>query len=301
MKRRLYAPHRREFSRNRAKKKANIMTFKNILVGISDDDASTTALNGAAQLASAIGAKLHIVHASENSVQDTVDAAEIRTHVARGLEGVQLAEAWRDEELLVRAGEATEVMLMEAKRVGADLLVVGPHRKRRFDFGSTAKALMKDSHLTTLIQVGKPRQHGSILVAVDLTPGSKETLRVARGLASSTGAKIIILHCYEGPAFAYESSAGDSVAAPNYVVASERRAERAEFEAFLKDIDWGNVEHESVFVEDDPAQHLIDIQNTVDLIVVGRHGPRGIFGSVGSLSNQLHKKIESPLLIVPHD
>jgi len=277
------------------------MTFENILVGIADDDASITALHGAAVLAQSLGAKLHLVHAAEGDAQEAAEPSVVRARISEALKGTHFDGAQASAALVTTKGHATEVMLAEAKRIFADLLVVGPHRKHRFDFGGTAKGLMKENHLATLIQIGPPREHGTILVPVDLTPGSKETVRVAHGLASAMKARLILLHCYEGPAFAYDSSLGDSFASSNYVIEGDRKAEEAVFEAFVKEFNWGMVEFESVFVEDDPARHVIDVQNTVDLIVVGRHGSRGVFGSLGSLSSQLHKKIDSPLLIVPHE
>lgn len=276
------------------------MSFENILVGITDDDASATALHGAAVLAQALGAALHLVHAGGDAASDSDELEAVRARVSGALQGTSFEDSCTGDALVVKAGDVGEVMLAEAKRVFADLLVVGPHRKHRFDFGSTAKGLMQDSHLSTLIQIGAPREHRNLLVPVDLTPGSKETVRVAHGLANAMKAKLTLLHCYEGPAFAYESAAGDSTSAPNYVVEGERKAEQVAFEGFVEEFNWGSVEHESVFVEDDPAHSILERQGTADMIVVGRHGSRGFFGSVGSLSGLLHKKIESPLLIVPH-
>lgn len=274
------------------------MSFENILVGIADDDASAAAVHGAAVLAQALGAALHLVHASGEAAPDS---DKLQARISGALQGTSLENSLTGDALVVKEGAVGDVILAEAKRVSADLLVVGPHRKHRFDFGSTAKSLMHDSHLPTLIQIGAPRTHGNLLVPVDLTPGSKETVRVAHGLAGAMNAKLTLLHCYEGPAFAYESAAGDSATAPNYVVEGERKAEQAAFEGFVKEFNWGSVQYESVFVEDDPAHSILERQGVADLIVVGRHGSRGIFGSLGSLSGHLHKKIESPLLIVPHE
>ncbi len=279
----------------------NNMPFRHIVVGIADDDASMQALTGAAQLADRLQSALHIVHSIDGVASLAEVEGTVRDRITKGLVGTRFAKGDLHSAVVVEEGEATDVLLNEANRVSGDLIVIGPHRKRRFDFGSTAKDLMKQAVVPTLIQIGAPRSHQAILIAVDLTTGSRATLKVAHALAVALESKLVLVHCYEGPAFAYEASAGDSIAAPNYVIEGERNAERKEFEAFVKDFAWGSVEVESVFVEDDPAQYILERQNSVDFVVVGRHGRRGILGSLGSLSAQLHKQLSSPLLIVPHE
>jgi nucleotide-binding universal stress UspA family protein len=160
---------------------------------------------------------------------------------------------------------------------------------------------MSHSETPIWIQVGDDGPPKRILVSLDLGAGSRQTLGVAHQLAQQLEARLDLLHCFEGPAFAYSPSKDTPAVAPTYVVDSERRAEKEDFEKFVEQFEWKGVQHQTLFVEDDPAHRILELQERADLIVVGRHGHRGILGGLGSLANQLDRVVETPLLVIPHD
>ena len=106
--------------------------FKNIVVGISDAETSLTAARQAVELAVATGATLHFVTAvseddhvvvevgSDRFEFDTVESA--RARVTRFVESLG---ALVDYTVQVHEGSPSKVLLSEAERVSADLIVVG--------------------------------------------------------------------------------------------------------------------------------------------------------------------------------
>ena len=94
--------------------------YKKIVVGYDDSGRSLRAVEEAANLASSLGASLHLVNAVDaDAAPDGVDLGEKRL--------ADVAENYADLEVTVKSasGPPASVLVSEAERVGADLIIVG--------------------------------------------------------------------------------------------------------------------------------------------------------------------------------
>jgi nucleotide-binding universal stress UspA family protein len=116
--------------------------FKNIVVGIDGSGTANQALEKAAQLAKATGARLHVVSAFDSSASlatlsgdplastAAVSAgaqleAALKDHTARLLEDAKGALKEIDVDTYATSGEPADVLIQIAEEAGAELIVVG--------------------------------------------------------------------------------------------------------------------------------------------------------------------------------
>lgn len=188
------------------------MPRRPIVVGI---DASAESLRAAVlgcAIARAHGARCRLVHA----VPDVLVARAVvsGTGAVRGLVPRILREARATiaarlrrvvppalvRTLAVRTGRAVQVVAGAARRQRAALVVLGgKHRGPVFRAwsGSTAHYLVRVLQVPVLVTGGTTPRIRRVLVAVDLSPAARATLRAARGLAQAMGARLRVLHVVE--------------------------------------------------------------------------------------------------------
>lgn len=122
-------------------------------------------------LASALHAEVHVVHVIEPTFPqsdvlelDLNAAPDIRREVSEEVRSrlAQVRDGWgRPEGLVVPfqhirvlVGVATDTILLEAERVGADMLIVGTHQRGllgRLLHGSTARSVLTHSPIPVLV------------------------------------------------------------------------------------------------------------------------------------------------------
>jgi nucleotide-binding universal stress UspA family protein len=138
-----------------------------ILVAVDFSGGTEHVLAVAARVAAASGASVHLLHVAAPEPgfvgYDKAGGPEDRDHRADELRdehqglGV-LADAMKDSGITVKPllvkGATIEVILGEANRLGADLIVVGSHghgAMHRFLVGSTPDALVRQSEIPVLV------------------------------------------------------------------------------------------------------------------------------------------------------
>ena len=139
--------------------------YKKILVGIDGSPASLYALGKAAELAKRFDGKLYLVMAIP-PVQDFVATMTpiiegaitlIEENARKTLEEAKKHAEEKGavvEEMIVETGGAGHVVLENAKKIGADLIVVGRRGKRSWIdklMGSTASDIVKHAETDVLI------------------------------------------------------------------------------------------------------------------------------------------------------
>jgi nucleotide-binding universal stress UspA family protein len=266
--------------------------FRNVVVGV---DGSPGSRDGIAlgNLLLAKDGKLALAHVHGGdprmrTVSPDIAAGE-RTSSAQLLEAAR-AEAGIDAELLSTGSLSIGRGLHEiAERHGADLLVVGSHRRSLFGRVSvsdhTAEALNGATSAVAVAPGGyseRPATLGEIGVGYDGSPESKHALSVAIELAGETGAKVSAFEAVTLP-FGHRAK-------PDVV---DKHVEDAKAEIAAL----GDVEPHAAYGH--PAEELAVYGGSVDLLIVGSrgYGPMGRFVH-GSTSRRLSRLARCPLLVL---
>lgn len=262
---------------------------RRIVVGVDAFGYAENAINVALDLAERFGAKLELVHGvdaphhlwPELTEEDLAEARRAVENRLRGaLSGARLSAALAEHELVVeRTRHPAELILERARREGTNLIVLGRHRRRGLlDLGSTVRHVLAGTHCPVWVQAGPVRVVRRILVPIDLSGESLTALHTALTWAQSMGAEVIALHCFQTPELF--AGHGYPVPGPTYVVDQLCKDAEAEFRKVMDETDWQGVEHEVVFVEDNPAHRVLALQDTVDLVMMGSHGRTGLSGAL---------------------
>ncbi len=286
-----------------------------ILCALDLEGRAGPAVNAAIWLSERLGAPLDIVHAfpprpilwgKEEDMPEWMAGREAAGQALRGSLGTILSAAPAELGLRAKAGELrfhitaghpVQVILEHARKTHADLLVLGPHKKRGLlDLGSTARGVLAHAPRGVWIQPGEPRSVKRILAPVDLSPESLQALATARDLAHALGARITAVLAFAPPVLGASTRVAE-VTGPDYVVERLRRDEKAHFEKVLGEFDWRSVAHEWRFEEGDPSEVVLNLQDEHDLIVMGTHGRTALSAALlGSVANGVVRSSRIPVL-----
>jgi nucleotide-binding universal stress UspA family protein len=167
-----------------------VTVYEIIVAGTDLSKTARLATDRAARLASKLGSRLVLLHAGRDP----------------GASLKELAESYGAEALAVE-GNPAEVLVSEAERLGAGLLVVGSvgmSGARRFMLGNVPNKV--SHHATTDLLIVKtdpaPRKiadYERILVGTDGSPTATRAVATAAQLASRIGAQLTALCAYEPP------------------------------------------------------------------------------------------------------
>lgn len=139
-------------------------TPKNILVPVDFGEASDAALDYAVDLAEGTDAKVFVLHTFEIPIVGLPDGVVAATAELTG-RIVNAAQKALDDTLkryagrkvpvtaILKQGDAREIILSQAKELGADLIVIGTHGRRgiaRALIGSVAESVVRTSPLPVL-------------------------------------------------------------------------------------------------------------------------------------------------------
>lgn len=139
-------------------------TPKNILVPVDFGEASEAALAYAVDLAEGTDAKVFVLHSYELPLVGLPDGvvsatAELTGRVVRAAQQAldELVRRYEKRKVPVTShleqGDAREVILRQAERLGADLIVIGTHGRRgiaRALIGSVAESVVRTSPVPVL-------------------------------------------------------------------------------------------------------------------------------------------------------
>ncbi len=290
------------------------LIVRNILVALDAGGLSDHAIDRALELAKAFDAKLEIVHAlgqaglawelvpTPLSVAAQADPLslvreKVVTHVADLFEHAGHARADADEMVNVLTGQPASVLVERAQRMGSDLIVLGALRKRRtFDFGSTARAVLAKATCAVWIQPGPPTPIRRVLVAFDFSAESALALSAAIDLARRVGAGVRVLHVFDLRPYIMD----DGFWIANFESIEEaRKSTSTEFEKLMASTAWSGLEHDWVFAEGTPDAQILEYAKSADLLLMGTHGRSGFASAVlGSVAYTVLKNSVGPVMVV---
>lgn len=176
--------------------------MKKLLVAIDMTAGSRRALGRAARFAAARGASLRILHAVPSRAFDK-GGPDVRRFIQ---DAVRLAidelPAPRPAfSLRITSRDPRQAILEEARKVGADMIVLGAHgepRLRDAIFGTTATHVVRHSERPVLVvQTDDAIPYAKVMLALDGPEQVKPLLDITGKLAP--GAKLIGVHAFDPP------------------------------------------------------------------------------------------------------
>ena len=267
-----------------------------------------SAMDRAEMLAHALGADLSLLHVlpptesrrvQEQDLQRVSDRLKFRA-------GSALWRYGRQPNVYVRAGNPTRVLLESMKELAPDLIVIGSHREQpAWDalVGTTVGKLLSARQCPVLIvdrwAYGAYR---NIVLALDRTKASAETVRVAEALILRDGACATIVHAYQAPYTGMLVSARvAATVVSDYSEGWNQEAETALL-ALLREASNDLSRYEIVL---EPATPTVGIQNVVsrlnpELLIMGTRG-YGRLGRalIGSVASRVLATARCDVLVVP--
>jgi nucleotide-binding universal stress UspA family protein len=274
------------------------LALRTVLVATDLTDGLLPALRTAAALSQLAGARLHIVHAAptpEAEAQGLLDAQALLDAQVReaGIDPLRVAEA------IVRYGPVGAAVGQEARRIEADVVVLGPHRHDETAvLGNTADHVVRSSEVPCLIlPVTLSLPLRTVLAPVHPSAAARGALAVALTWASALRQRRVA----DGRTrlIAFHALAGESEGREADLEALDREV-RTVSEG-LSGITGVDVQLEVGYGED--AQGCILEQaerESADLIVLGTRGERTTGrGHLGSVSSAVVRDTMRPVLLVP--
>lgn len=290
------------------------MTVESILVATDLTDASDPQLRSAGALAAALDASLHVLHAFDERQLPDLPADMPPTFQAR----IRQARAALDEQIartvsgdvdvasrhvvIYLAGKA---IVERAHEVRADLVVIGPHRKRRFAdayLGATADFVVRNLRRPCLITRG-PLQLplARLVVTTDLSPAARPGIQAALDWASTLGrsgepgTRLYVVHVLDR-LLQLDADPADLAAL------------RAELDDAIDDAvgDAGPASHIRISSDvregESPADEIVALarSETTDLLVLGTHGYGAVKRAlIGSVAGTVARAAPCSVLLVP--
>lgn len=274
--------------------------------------ASDEALRAAAALAASSGAALHVVHAPDVAAAPHPEDASFGGWISAEEERLNLQlqrvlpARTEVESRQVVAMAPHDAVLSRAAAVGADLIVLGPHRGRSGSaplLGTTADRVVHGAECPCLVVRGRlSLPLARIVVPFDLSHPSRGALQVAFGWGDALAAQ----HAAPGEPVAeiavvhvLERAPGVGAIPGNHAAIGPRlhadvEAARAESGARVREeVVWGG---------DFPSEEIVRYaeRERADLLVLATHG-RGFLGRalLGSVASSVAASATCPVLLVP--
>ena len=275
------------------------MNLDRILVALNSPNGREPAFERGLVLARTFGAELYLLHAvplnnrfSFRAVERLERTEEMRRRAEAAGVRVQTVE---------QNGDPAEIIELHANARAIDLIVMGGEPRRGWrNRSAIAERIIRTTEVPTLVvtgnHTGAPPTFRHVLVAVDLSPASKEVVEAAVALAAGEIERLTVMHATSSLQAVDGLELHAPWAAPDYrkqVLDGGRR----ELAALLTAVP-GNLDT-IVHVATGPvARAILDRADDLhaDLVVVGRR--RG-FSLFDSTALRVLRKIKGSLLVIP--
>jgi nucleotide-binding universal stress UspA family protein len=282
-----------------------LFRLRTILIASDLSERAGHVVGRAAELASLAEAELHVLHVAGEGIsgRERQEALErVREQVEANLPERRLVTGSH-----VARGEPDVAILQYGRDLGADLIVIGPHRGapgEERDLGTTADRLVRYSDVPCLVMHGPMRLPlHAMLVPSDLSPASEGALEIAlnwgtalrmpRGSGEST--RLLVLQVVPPD--------GDDRPDPEEWAERERRLrDHARTVVGRCPGRVPLVLRETLVYGSQPANEILRFsdENDVDLVVIGTHGENPVTrAAIGSVSSAVARRSARPVLLVP--
>jgi nucleotide-binding universal stress UspA family protein len=279
-----------------------------ILAATDFSTRSRRATGRAGMLAKATGAEFTLLHVVDDDQPQDLLQLTIR-EAQRVLDGQigaipELAES--QVRAVAVAGDAFDGILRTATTMGADLIVMGAHRKqllRDIFIGTTIERVIRLGCFPVLMVNQEPAQpYRTMLAAIDFSEHSAAALQRAMSLGMTAEGSVTLLHAFFPYAKGMMARSGVPQGSIDDYVRSERELVMDELARFVVANDLAVPGHSARVVEGRPFDVIADTvkELTPDLLVMGTHGRSGIVRALlGSVTEEALRSLEVDILAVP--
>lgn len=300
------------------------LSIKRVLVPTDFSEPASRTLDDALAVAEALEASLHILHVVVPYDPYTVPTADIGMKPQETLLEAMLSAARDRMDDLLRKVSSSAVDLEGSCRQGTaaadaivdfcaeediDLIVLSSHGRRGFRrlfLGSVTEEVIRRATCPVLVQrrdpaVESPTQVRRLLVPVDFSNASRESLGVAVALAPALGAKAVdlltVIHQPVYPGF-YGAGAVPTVLQHSAEVEAANRKELEEWAQRIPE----TLRKDEFLRRGDVAVEIVNHATERDcgLIVLSSRGLSGLSRLLlGSVAEKVLRRAECPVLVVP--
>jgi nucleotide-binding universal stress UspA family protein len=279
------------------------MDRQRILVAINSPNGRDAAFERALSLARASGAELYLLHVVPVNQRFSFRAAE---RLERMVDMRKRAEdAGVRVQTLEQHGDPAALIELHANARAVDLIVMGGEARRgwrRRDRSLVAERVIRRTDVPTLVVASDAPDSSTafrnVLVAVDLSPASKDILGAAVGLTAGEAGRLTVMHTITG------IEAADAVQSPARWMVPEYRTHfledaRRALATVVSAVPAG-VETRVRVSTGSAARTILDNAADVDadLVVVGRSPG---FKLLGGTALRVVRKNDRALLVVPSE
>lgn len=274
-----------------------------IVVGIDILEKSNNVLKRAFLVAKENKAELFIVHAVQTpwfSVPNFFGGKEITIDIKGITKKIEkkVKRLNKDNKvpyfIVVKEGDADDILLYESKLLKADMLVLGASTKGKKKFlGTTAEKVAHKSHLPMLVVKNSAKElYKSIVAPTDMLTQSKQSVLFAKNIFQK--AKVNVVHVSD---FSYIG--GPTVLGPDYIQYSQDAKDYAQSELvnFIQDV--SIKKGKLIDGKSDSKRELLKYINkgSYDLTVVGSRGTSGFKALLGSVASTILRESRTDVLV----
>jgi nucleotide-binding universal stress UspA family protein len=280
--------------------------LKRIVVGIDISEKSDHVLIRALALANEQKADLFVVHSVRTpwfsvpsyfgSKDIVIDTEGITKKIEKKLTTLN-KESKVSCFVLVKEGNAEDIILYESKLLRADMIVIGAHSKRKGRkgiLGTTAQKVAHQSHLPVLIVKNSAKTpYKNILAPTDFERQSKQSVLFAKDIFPTS--KISIVHAFEtiymdGP----YAAVGRDLSQFNDVA---RSCAQQDLKDFMKDVSVkkGKLIEGEIYTKEALLDYIKE--GKFDLVIMGSRGTTGVNALLGSVATYILRETSSDVLV----
>lgn len=280
--------------------------LKRIVVGIDVFEKSDNVLKRALILAKENKADLFIVHAVRTPWLDVpsyfgskdigIDKEGIKKKIEKKIKTLN-KEAKVSCFVIVKEGNADDIILYESKLHKADMIIVGAHSKakgKKSIVGTTAEKVANQSHLPVLIvKNAVKKSYKNIIAPTDFGMQSKQSILFAQNVFPSS--QINVVNAFEtiymeGP----YAVVGRDLSQYNDVAKS---CAKKDLKDFMKEVSVkkGKVIDGELYAKETLLEYIKE--GAYDLVVIGSRGTAGFKALLGSVATYILRETTGDVLV----
>jgi nucleotide-binding universal stress UspA family protein len=281
--------------------------LKKILVATDFSARADRAIRQASLLAKAFDASLVLV----NVIDDDRPPAILESERSAAFDLLDaIGRTLRENDGLacdvrLMSGSPSDGIVEAAEKAGADVVVVGAHRRRAVGdvfVGTTAERAVRGCRRPVLMANAVPAGvYHRILVAVDLSAGCGDVLGAVRTLGLDRQAEVSVLYVHEGPEADPRIRAYMTVDEVKARLAAQEKEASDRLSAYLAGLECKNVKHILRSRGESTGTTICEVAREIGagLIAVGTHGRTGLERAiVGSVAERVLRTAECDVLAV---